>query len=54
MTYRYQRYFDSEQDAKDWRSILQSMYPPEGYGTSVSIIPVSKWFLVAASWSSAD
>lgn len=52
--WRYQRYFETESDARDRKRILERMYPHEGYGTEVYVRPVGRWFLVLASWGSAD
>lgn len=54
ITHRYLRYFDTEGDAKDRAKIIRDRYPSEGYGTTVSIYQISRWWLVAASWGSAD
>lgn len=55
VTIKYQRYFASEQDAKDRAKIIRDRWPSEAYGTTVSIIPISRWWLVRADWSeSAD
>ena len=48
---KYQRYFASEEDAKDRARIIRDRWPSAGYGTTVSIIPISRWWLVRADWS---
>lgn len=50
---KYQRYFDTEADARDRAKIIYDRWPSEGYGTTVSIIPISRWWLVRANWSSS-
>lgn len=48
---KYQRYFDTEQDAIDRGRIIDRRWPPQGYSTLWHIIPVSRWFLIRADWS---
>lgn len=52
---KYQRYFATEQDARDRAKIIYSKWPGEAYSTSCTIIPISRWFLLRAWWAaSAD
>ena len=52
---RYQRYFETEQDANDRAKIIRDRWPSEGYGTTVAILHIGRWWLVRAHWSdSAD
>jgi hypothetical protein len=53
VTPKYQRYFATEADAKDRAKIITDRWPGEGYGTIVSIIPISRWWLVRANWSNS-
>jgi hypothetical protein len=48
---KYERYFDTEQDAMDRHRIIHDRWPGEGYGTTVHISPVSRWYLVQAWWA---
>lgn len=48
---RFQRYFETESDAQCRAKIIRDRWPSEGYGTTVSIIPISRWWLVRANWS---
>lgn len=48
---KYERWFDKQGDATDRQKIIYDRWPGEGYGTSVTITPVSHYFLVRGSWS---
>lgn len=51
---KYERWLDSEQDANDRATIIRTNYPSEGYGTTVNVYQVGRFWLVRADWGSAD
>lgn len=54
ITWKYKRYFNTEQDARDRVKIIQKQYPAAGYGTMIAVTKAGKWSLVRATWGSAD
>jgi hypothetical protein len=50
---KYQRYFETERDALDRARIILDRWPSEGYGTTVPIFHISRWWLLRANWSSS-
>lgn len=50
---KYSRYFATEQDANDRVRIIRDRWPAEGYGTTATVLQISRWWLVRANWSSS-